>query len=108
MSTEKANLQQVGEVQGDARAQFEAWASAEGYDTQIRAGDYWAADTRRAWLVWKAALAAPPAQGIDLGQFRQAVVHWYADADNANTNPGWVRDEADRLLALIDQRDEVE
>lgn len=45
------------------------------------------------------------AQGIDLGQFRQAVVHWYADADNANTNPGWVRAEADRLLALIDQRD---
>lgn len=47
---------------------------------------------------------APPAQATDLGQFREAVVHWYADADNANTNPAWVREESTRLLALIDSK----
>lgn len=50
----------------------------------------------------------PPEKAVDLGQFREAVVHWYADADNANTNPAWVREEASRLLAVIDNYAEVQ
>jgi len=96
--------QQVGEVQ-DERERFEAWATSKGLNT-VRSSEeidrYAHTDTFYAWQGYQ---AAPPAQGIDLGQLRQAVVHWYADADNANTNPGWVRAEADRLLALIDHRD---
>jgi len=54
-------------------------------------------------------LAAPPAQGIDLGQFREAV-----EAQHAALMSSWCGDpetkdaadqQRDRLLALIDQRD---
>lgn len=54
--------------------------------------------------------AAPPAQGIDLGQFREAVAYWL-NMSRARFGKGGEHSakEAERLLALIDQRDkEVE
>lgn len=50
--------EQVGEVQGDARSQFEAWARPIGYRTENQDGYYSREPTRLAWDVWQAALAA--------------------------------------------------
>jgi hypothetical protein len=59
---------QVGEVQGDARAQFEAWAKGEGWkDDQLTrysggrcttAGEYHNSHLEALWYGWKSALAA--------------------------------------------------
>ncbi|ACJ24757.1 hypothetical protein I5W36_16570 [Stenotrophomonas maltophilia] len=68
------------------------------------AQDYEALRNCAVWPAGRENYTAPPAQATDLGQFREAVVHWYADADNANTNPAWVREESTRLLALIDSK----
>lgn len=60
--------QQVGEVQGDARAQFEAWAKGEGWKDDefarysggrcTTAGEYHNSHLEALWYGWKAALAA--------------------------------------------------
>lgn len=152
--------QQVDEVQGDARARFEAWnnslPSLYRYNLNRwsnEAQEYRSRHTRAAFTAWQAALAArqpgaqepvavvgpdftllwagsgpialiverhglkrgsllyaaPPAQGIDLGQFREAV-----EAQHAALMSSWCGDpetkdaadqQRDRLLALIDQRD---
>lgn len=53
-------MQQVGEVQGDARARFEAFARQEPrYWNIARSGNgYYYPTTQDAWVVWQAALAA--------------------------------------------------
>lgn len=58
-------------------------------------------------------IPVPPAQGIDLGQFRRPILEWQADMqewvdENGDHGGVFARNiaEADRLLALIDQRDE--
>lgn len=53
--------------------------------------------------------SAPPAQAVDLGQFREAVKHWRRDlvSDYAGghiNDGGTAMAEADRLLALIDSQ----
>jgi hypothetical protein len=158
--------QQVGEVQGDARAQFEAWAKGEGWkDDQLTrysggrcatAGEYHNSHLEALWYGWKAALAArqpgaqerawlihwshipleapeattsasrvdavsaltdpprieplyaaPPAQGIDMGQFIALAKFGEEFAFSAEKQPHSrvVYSQASRLLALIDQRD---
>ena len=61
-------MQQVGGVQGDARAQFEAWAKGEGWkDDEFErysggrcatAGEYHNSHLEALWYGWKSALAA--------------------------------------------------
>lgn len=59
-----------------------------------------------------AAYAAPPAQAVDLGRFREPVVQWKVAAERVIRCKGHamaeekvkVRDEAVRLLALIDSQ----
>lgn len=77
-----AGKQQVGEVQGDARAKFETWAT--GRDMQVhrrdvpglkRKGQYGNLYTEDAWQAWQAALAARqpgaqvPVSAKDVRQF---------------------------------------
>ncbi|HED4875610.1 TPA: hypothetical protein R4K21_001398 [Stenotrophomonas maltophilia] len=67
--------------QGDVREQFEThWLSLNPSHTVNRipasahlAGEYGSRETQYAWELWKAALAAPPAQAVDLGAVRDAV-----------------------------------
>jgi len=171
--------QQVGEVQGDARAQFEAWAHAQSYrggniitDRDADHPDVYACpNAQLTWQCWKAALAArqpvgevieyqsyhgygggkwstcdkklydngkafeakygagqmplyralvvgyaaPPAQGIDLGQFRTQVAELLrmefdlevADPEDHRHDDGASEAEriASKIAGLIGQRD---
>ncbi len=67
---------QVGEVQGDAREQFEAWAQEQGLAVERNKldDDYLFGETYDAWATWQAALAArqPGAQEQpSFGQVRE-------------------------------------
>lgn len=95
------------------------WQEMRAWNPEAPEGEWrlaWKGDTEDgpyAWFVRPMALrpdtAAPPAQGIDLGQFREAV-----EAQHAALMSSWCGDpetkaaadqQRDRLLALIDGRD---
>ncbi len=84
-------------IQRHQSAEHSVWLNGDADETYVEAERQGLGRIERAY-------AAPPAQAVDLGQFRETVVHWYTDADNANTNPAWVREEAPRLPALIDSK----
>ncbi|OFS93136.1 hypothetical protein HMPREF3113_10330 [Stenotrophomonas sp. HMSC10F06] len=145
---------ELAESQGDARAQFEAWAHAQSYrggniitDRDADHPDVYACpNAQLTWQCWKAALAArqpgaqepvgevyqgsarnpqarlskplpigallyaaPPAQGIDLGQLRALAEQWKQLEYPFSYEGQQAQRAADAcradLLALIDQRD---
>lgn len=73
--------QQVGEVQGDARAQFEAWAKSAGLETKIYDHNdmYSHPVTRGAWMAWQQLAARQPGA--------QVPVAWQINA--TRTSRGW-------------------
>lgn len=54
----------------DQRAKFEAWAKSQYYFlSRDKYGGYASVATHAAWAAWQAALATPPAQGVEPGVF---------------------------------------
>lgn len=66
---EIAHRQQVGEVQGDAREQFEAWAKSAGLKTKIYAHNDMHSHpvTRGAWMAWQHLAARQPVAQVPVG-----------------------------------------
>lgn len=104
--------QQVGEVQGDARAQFEAWADDQGFklDRTVQGDDYQDLRTQGPWEAWQAALAArqPGAQGTrqdHLLDRRNRLMNSYGNGDREDAAVDAQIAQVDAELAQIDQRD---
>lgn len=73
------------------------------------AQDYEALRNCALWPAGRENYTAPPAQAVDLGQFREAVLCWRREqwsrttyVPDAESSPGDNVERADRLLALID------
>ncbi|HEY8331527.1 MAG TPA: hypothetical protein VIO83_09405 [Pseudomonas sp.] len=99
-SSTNAQGMQVGEVQGDARTQFEAWAHSESLSLHksARDGEYNGARTISAWLAWQAALAArqPGTQmpALTFSAFRNANVSrcekWHPEGIGSWSPSDWL------------------
>lgn len=104
--------QQVGEVQGDARAQFEAWAKGEGWkDDEFErysggrcatAGEYHNSHLEALWYGWKSALAARQPRPGNYDQSAEDRFEQFVQAEIARS-PGALRELGEYLGRVLDE-----